>query len=78
MYLSSEKPYIYSEFTRTENPRFTSVDQRREHERQEARKAVNLTDVVQEQKDEVKAPSLAFIQNPKIASKSALEAMRRN
>ena len=41
----TDKPYIYSEFN-IEKPRFTSIKQRIEFERQDARKKVNLTDVV--------------------------------
>jgi len=36
-----------------------------------------LTDINQEQKDEVKAPSLQYIDNPKVGSKSVLQANRR-
>ena len=67
-----EKAYIYSEFSKTDKPRFTSIKQRFEQDRQNARKNVGLTDTIQDQKDEVNAPSLACIENPKIASKSVL------
>ena len=44
-YQSMDKPYIMSEFY-GQKPRFTSIKQRQENEKQEARKRVNLTDVV--------------------------------
>ena len=72
-----DKPYIHSEFYQQGKPRFTSIKQRIENDKQEARKKVNLTDVVQDQKDEVGAPSLTFVSNPKIAAKSVLEQHRR-
>ena len=55
-----------------------SIKQRIENDKVEARKRANLTDKIQEQKDEVKAPSLSFVENPKIGSKSVLEVARRN
>ena len=77
-YQSMDKPYIQSEFYgQGGKPRFTSIKQRQENDKQEARKRVNLTDAVHDQKDEVKAPGLSFINNPKIGSKSTLEQHRR-
>ena len=76
-YQSVERPYIYSEFSKGNKPRFTSIQQRRENDKHEARKKAELTNVMQDQKDEVKAPSLAFVENPKIAAKSQLEHHRR-
>ena len=74
---SVDKKYIRSEFF-NENPRFTSIKQIREHDAIEARKAVNLTNATHDQKDEVGAPSLAFIKKPAISSKSMLAEHRRN
>ncbi len=45
-YQSMDKPFIQSEFYVNEKPKFTSIKQRQENEKQEARKRVNLTDVV--------------------------------
>lgn len=41
-----KKPYILSEFSKNENMRFTSVNQRKEFDRQQARKKVDLTDTI--------------------------------
>ena len=71
-----DKPYVYSEFYQPAQ-RFTSVNQRKEFERQEARKRQNLTDVVQEQKDEAKPPSLVYVDNPNIATNAVLREQRR-
>ena len=73
---SEERPYILSEFNGPK-PAVQSIIQRRENLKQEARKKLNLTNVNQDQKDEVKAPSLDFIEKPKIASKSILQDHRR-
>ena len=40
---SSERPYIYSDFN-IEKPKFTSIKQRQERDRKDARRAVGLTD----------------------------------
>jgi len=69
---STEKPYVLSEFN-IQKPRFTSIKQRIENERQEARKKVNLTSVIQDQKDEAKAPTLAYIEKPKITAMTELQ-----
>ena len=73
---SDERPYIKSEFN-IEKPRFTSIKQRQEQDRREARRKVGLTDVLHEQKDEVKEPSLSFVSKPKFESKSVLQEQRR-
>ena len=70
------KTYVRSEFL-TEAPRFTSINQIKEHNRQDARKKCNLTDQIHEQKDEVKPPGLSYIQNPKIVAQAQLKEHRR-
>ena len=56
---SVDRTYIPSEFLK-ENPRFTSINQIKANDKIEARKKVNLTNSVHDQKDEVGAPSLAW------------------
>ena len=70
------KTYVRSEFL-TEAPKFTSINQIKEQNRQNARKSCNLTDQIHEQKDEVKPPGLAYVQNPKIAAQAQLKEQRR-
>ena len=47
-YQSVERPYIYSEFSKGNKPRFTSIQDRREHEKHQARKKAELTDINQD------------------------------
>ena len=47
-FASTERPYIYSEFSKGNKPRFTSIQQRQEFDKQEARKKANLTNVLQD------------------------------
>ena len=62
---SVDRTYIKSEFL-VEKPRYTSINQIKANDKVEARKKVNLTHQVHEQKDEVGAPSLGYVHNPKI------------
>lgn len=61
--------YIRSEFN-TENPKIVSINQRKSMEFVEARRRQNLTDMVHDPKDEVRAPSLDFVAHPEIAARS--------
>ena len=70
------KTYVRSEFL-TEAPKFTSINQIKEQNRQNARKNCNLTDQIHEQKDEVKPPGLSYIQNPKVIGQADLKQQRR-
>ena len=70
------KTYIRSEFL-IEKPTYTSINQIKEKDKVDARKKVNLTNEIHEQKDEVGAPSLNFIQNPKMKQMSELAEHRR-
>jgi len=69
--------YVKSEFS-VDNPTFTSVKQRKELEKIEARRKVELTDVIQDVKDEIRAPSLEYKYQPKINSTSVLREFRKN
>ena len=46
-YQSAERPYVYCEFGGNK-PRFTSIQDRKENVKQDARKAANLTNVNQD------------------------------
>ena len=71
---SLERKNVKNEFQNTAHkPRFTSINEKREFERQETRKKANLTNVIHDQKDEIKAPSLAFIHKPSITSMTDLQ-----
>ena len=69
--------YVKSEFS-VDKPTFTSVRQRIALEKVEARRKVELTDVMQDAKDEVRAPSLEWKYYPKINSNSVLREFRKN
>ena len=69
--------YIKSEFA-VDNPTLTSIKQRQALEKVNARKSVNLTEVIHDPKDEVKAPSLDFVRQPKIYNNSTLRESRKN
>lgn len=69
--------YVKSEFS-VDNPTFTSVKQRKALEKIEARRKVELTDVTQDVKDEIRAPSLEYKYQPKINSYSVLREFRKN
>ena len=73
---SLDRSYVKSEFLK-ENPRFTSINQIKANDKIEARRKVNLTDGVHEQKDEVTSPGLSYIHNPKIINKTSLVEHRR-
>ena len=73
---SLTKTYIKSEFL-IEKPTHTSINQIKANDKIQARKRVNLTDGVHDQKDEVGAPSLNYIVNPKMKQMSELVEHRR-
>ena len=68
-YNSVEKPYIRSEFLSEKPPEVTSIKQRRQQSKVEARRREGLTDDTYDTKNEIKEPSLQYITNPKIFSK---------
>ena len=65
------KNYMTSEFFG--NNKYTSINQKIAEQRRNARKAADLTDIVHDSKDERVAPSLAYVSQPKIKSKSILD-----
>lgn len=69
-------PYIKSEFL-IEKPKYTSINQRKEEERQEARKKAGLDPTITHVKDLTKDPTTQFVHNPKLASKTLLDNQRK-
>lgn len=65
-------PFIKSEFL-VDNPKFTSINQRKEEERKEARKKAGLDQIISDVKETNKDPTLKYIQNPKLYSKTLLD-----
>lgn len=66
-------PFIKSEFL-IENPKYTSINQRKEEEKRNARRKAGLTDTNLDVKNTTKDPTLQFIDKPVAYSKTLLDA----
>lgn len=69
-------PFIKSEFL-IDKPKFTSINQRKEEEKQEARRKAGLEATITHVKNTEKDPTIKFVEDPKIYSKTLLDAQRK-
>ena len=76
-YASQDRTYIKSEYLLDKPPALTSIKQKRELSKVEARRREGLTDGIHDLKDTVREPSLNFITNPKMFTKAMLSDNRR-
>lgn len=68
--------YIKSEFL-VDKPKYTSINQRKEEEKRDARKKAGLEETITHVKDTNKDPSIGFVENPKLYSKTLLDNQRK-
>jgi hypothetical protein len=71
-----EMKYIHSEYL-IEKPQYTSINQKKEEDKCNARKKAGLTDTLVDIKVTSKDPTLNYIQNPTVASKTLLDNQRK-
>ncbi len=69
-------PYIKSEYL-IDQPKFTSINQKKEDERRDARRKAGLEPIHTEVKDITKDPTIKFVENPKTYSKTLLDNQRK-
>lgn len=60
-----------------DNPKYTSINQRKEEERREARKKAGLDQIISDVKNTSKDPSIAFKAQPAVGSKTLLDNQRK-
>lgn len=69
------KAYVPSEFFGKN--KYTNIQQKKDEERIAARRAVNLTDEMQDVKRTRREPTLDYVSAPKVMSKSILDQNRK-
>jgi hypothetical protein len=69
-------PFIKSEFL-VDNPKYTSINQRKEDEKREIRKKAGLDLEITHVKTTNKDPTVKYVQSPKVYSKTLLDAQRK-
>lgn len=73
--LTKPKSYVPSEFFGTN--KYTSINQRVDEEKRNARKSVGLTETMQDNKDNRERPGLRYVSAPPVKSKQILEQKRK-
>ena len=71
-----EQPFIKSEFL-VDNPNHKSINERREKEMKDARIKIGLLDTITDVKVTDKDPSLKYVENPKVPTKTLLDNQRK-